>query len=460
MAGWTAGCSSDSNEGLVRNLHAAGIVTQRRVLEAMLATDRSLYVPRLGEEGQRGKERSATYHYGPYADAPQPIGSKVTISAPHIHAYCLEALAKKIAAEGSRVLDVGCGSGILLGYMARMASAQQLPGGPGDRAPPGGARKDNLARDGFSLGPSPTPVSSPSSCAGRQCQIEVRQGDGWCGAADLGPFDAINVGAGAPQVPRQLLQQLRPGGLLLMPIGKGQNSQVLTRVGHRATQAEENGTKEGEEAALPALEMEVVREAVRFVPLVDEASFLQTSEGVNHRLESALSEGVGLREGADAFLAEAAAALLPGPASRVQEPLSASLGPPQREVLLLGEGQGRNAVHLARAHGHRCTAVDSSVVGLSKARRLAKQRGVGGLVETVAADLREFRPPPRSFDAVVSVFCMLPPADRRALHRRCLAALRPGGVVIVECFSPSHAGLRRPSASAKTFIERPRGSEG
>jgi len=109
-------------------------------------------------------------------------------------------------------------------------------------------------------------------------------------------------------------------------------------------------------------------------------------------------------------------------------------------VLCLGEGQGRNAVHLAAAHGHRCTAVDLSTVGLSKARRLAKQRGVLGLVETVAADLESYEPEPGvAFGAVISVFAMLPPPHRTELHRRCAEALRPGGVVAIECFAPGQA---------------------
>ena len=55
----------------------------------------------------------------PYRDSPQPIGSNATISAPHMHAYALENLKERLH-PGSKVLDVGCGSGYLAACMAIM----------------------------------------------------------------------------------------------------------------------------------------------------------------------------------------------------------------------------------------------------------------------------------------------------------------------------------------------------
>jgi SAM-dependent methyltransferase len=61
------------------------------------------------------------------------------------------------------------------------------------------------------------------------------------------------------------------------------------------------------------------------------------------------------------------------------------------EVLSLGEGQGRNVVHLA-ALGHQCTAVDLSAVGLAKTEALASERHVGSRVTTIHADLCHYDP--------------------------------------------------------------------
>ena len=102
-----------SNAELIANLEANSFVTTAAVRSALLATDRALYVP-VSEPGP-----SQTYDYGPYADAPQSIGHKVTISAPHVHALALEALRPLLVRDGCRALDVGCGSGVLLAVSQR-----------------------------------------------------------------------------------------------------------------------------------------------------------------------------------------------------------------------------------------------------------------------------------------------------------------------------------------------------
>lgn len=106
---------------------------------------------------------------------------------------------------------------------------------------------------------------------------------------------------------------------------------------------------------------------------------------------------------------------------------------PVGPVLSLGEGEGRNAVHLA-ALGHRVTAVDRSVVGLRKARRLAAERATA--IRTVAADLGELEIAPGHWAGIVSIFCHTPPPLRRRLHRRVAAGLRPGGVFLLEAYTP------------------------
>ena len=106
---------------------------------------------------------------------------------------------------------------------------------------------------------------------------------------------------------------------------------------------------------------------------------------------------------------------------------------PAAKVLCLAEGQGRNAVFLAQ-RGHDVTAVDLSEVGLERARALAAERGVE--VQTVAADLASYDLGDRQWDAVVSVFAHTPADVRRALHRRVVAALRPGGAFVLEAYTP------------------------
>lgn len=106
---------------------------------------------------------------------------------------------------------------------------------------------------------------------------------------------------------------------------------------------------------------------------------------------------------------------------------------PKGRVLCVAEGEGRNAVYLAQ-EGCEVVAVDASRVGLDKAARLARQRGVH--IETVVADLADFAIQPHSWDAVVSIFCHLEPQLRKALHRRVVAGLRPGGVLVLEAYRP------------------------
>ncbi len=105
---------------------------------------------------------------------------------------------------------------------------------------------------------------------------------------------------------------------------------------------------------------------------------------------------------------------------------------PQSHILSLAEGEGRNATFLAKL-GHRVTAVDSSRVGLQKAQSLARERGVA--IETIEADLARFEIDPGSYQAIVSIFCHLPSAMRKRLHRKAVDGLAPGGLFILEGFS-------------------------
>lgn len=111
--------------------------------------------------------------------------------------------------------------------------------------------------------------------------------------------------------------------------------------------------------------------------------------------------------------------------------------PARGRVLCLGEGEGRNAVFLAR-RGHEVVAVDQSAAGLRKAAALAARHEVA--IGTEVADLAEFAIAPDAWDAVVCVFLHLPPPLRQRVHRAAVAGLRPGGVFILESYGPAQLG--------------------
>jgi SAM-dependent methyltransferase len=111
---------------------------------------------------------------------------------------------------------------------------------------------------------------------------------------------------------------------------------------------------------------------------------------------------------------------------------------PPGAVLCLAEGEGRNSVYLA-GRGHAVTAVDQSDVGLAKATRLAAERGV--TIETIATDLNQFAIQPGAWAGIVSIFLHIPREQRRAIYRRAVAGLQPGGVFILEAYTPAQIGL-------------------
>ena len=102
-------------------------------------------------------------------------------------------------------------------------------------------------------------------------------------------------------------------------------------------------------------------------------------------------------------------------------------------VLCLAEGEGRNAVYLAR-EGYDVFAVDASAVGLEKAETLADESYVN--INTQVADLADYEIASEGWDGIVSIFCHLPPKVRKALHRKVVAGLKPGGVFVLEAYRP------------------------
>lgn len=110
---------------------------------------------------------------------------------------------------------------------------------------------------------------------------------------------------------------------------------------------------------------------------------------------------------------------------------------PEGRVLCLGEGEGRNSVYLAEL-GYEVVGVDRSQVGLDKAQALARERGV--FVETVVSSIEDFDLREEEWQGIVSIFFHLPPELRRRVHRAVVQGLSPGGVLILEAYTPRQAG--------------------
>lgn len=183
---------------LVETLRANGIV-EAEILRAFDEVPRHLFVP----TGVRHRA---------YEDAPLPIGSGQTISQPYIHARYLQVLA---LAGSERVLEVGTGSGYQTALLARMA--EQI----------------------FTIERIPALLERAREILQ---QIGVRNvsfllGDGSVGWRDYAPYDAILVGAAAPEVPRPLVEQLADGGRMLIPLGD-REEQVLALVTRRGDEVE------------------------------------------------------------------------------------------------------------------------------------------------------------------------------------------------------------------------------
>jgi len=149
----------------------------------------------------------------------------------------------------------------------------------------------------------------------------------------------------------------------------------------------------------------------------------------NERYASA--SGYVFGETPNAFLAEMAPRIPAGP------------------VLCLAEGEGRNAVHLASL-GHPVTAVDQSGAGLAKARSLAGGRHVR--IETVLADLQAYAINAGSWAGIVEIFAHLPPPLRRKVHAQAVRGLQPGGLFILEAYTPAQLALGTGGPKSPEFL--------
>ena len=110
---------------------------------------------------------------------------------------------------------------------------------------------------------------------------------------------------------------------------------------------------------------------------------------------------------------------------------------PDMAALALGDGEGRNGVWLAE-QGLAVTALDWSTAGMTRATTLAAARGVS--MECLVADATAWAWPEAAFDLVAWVFVHLPPGDRATVAAGVRRALRPGGLLVLECFAPAQEG--------------------
>lgn len=108
-------------------------------------------------------------------------------------------------------------------------------------------------------------------------------------------------------------------------------------------------------------------------------------------------------------------------------------------ALAIGDGEGRNGVFLARC-GLEALSLDWSPVAVARARELAAAEGVA--LQAEVADLTAWDWPEERFDAVAWIFVHLPPADRLVVARGVARALKPGGLLVLEGFSPAQGGRR------------------
>ena len=183
--------SAERRRMVATQIEARGIQDQR-VLAAMSAVPRHRFVP-------ENLRRQA------YGDSPLPIGRGQTISQPYIVALMAEALQLK---GHEKVLEVGSGSGYAAAVLARLATQVlgiELEKELNDRA------EATLRSLGIA-------------------NIRLRCGDGFGGWPEEAPFDAILLSCAAPEVPKPLLQQLRLGGVLLMPQGEAGVVQTLVKL--------------------------------------------------------------------------------------------------------------------------------------------------------------------------------------------------------------------------------------
>ena len=195
---------------LVDKLIREGILKSSKVIRAFKKVPRYLFLP------EKLKPHAAV-------DTPLPIGHGQTVSAPHMVAIMDEALELEV---GHKVLEVGSGSGWHATTIAEIVAPSDIP-------------KEEWGHV-YTIEIVPYLVEMARENikrAGYADRITVIHGDGSCGYIEEAPYDRIIVTAAAPDIPKPLIEQLRVGGVLLIPVGSISFFQTLIRL------RKENGKK-------------------------------------------------------------------------------------------------------------------------------------------------------------------------------------------------------------------------
>ena len=210
--------SGRSNDDLVDNLHRNGIIEHDDVAAAMRSVDRANYVVR----GSRAEA---------YQDAPQPIGHGATISAPHMHAHCLEVLHHHLK-PGARVLDVGSGTGYLTALFSAFVGSDGVVVGVEHVPELVRLAERNFQADGKAhlLATKKHHPRGEAGDGSALSSVRFVAADGRLGYEPEAPYDAIHVGAAAPHVPDALVEQLARGGRMVIPVGPEGGAQQLVAV--------------------------------------------------------------------------------------------------------------------------------------------------------------------------------------------------------------------------------------
>lgn len=205
--------SQRTRERLIQRLYEEGL-SNAKVLEVIRRTPRHMFV-------------DEAFSHRAYEDTSLPIGHNQTISQPYMVARMSELLLE--AGPLDKVLEIGTGSGyqtaILSQLVERVFSVERIQGLQ-DRA------KERLVELNLR-------------------NVVFRWGDGWEGWPALAPYNGIIVTAAASEVPQALLDQLAPGGRLVIPVGTGDVQQLMLII------RDEQGYSRH------------ILDAVRFVPLLN-----------------------------------------------------------------------------------------------------------------------------------------------------------------------------------------------